>query len=755
MSLQGEIDNLFVYAMKGQWDEVLRIYKKSPEAQKTKITKSEDTALHVAVSVGQTDTAVELVAVSQEGILEMKNARGNSALHIAAALGNLLVCKSMVSRNLNLITIRNDKGETPLFLAALHGKRDAFIYLHSLSKDEYLVRRNDGDTVLHAAITGEYFKLALNIIHCHPSLADAINENGLSPLHILASKPNAFHSSTRLGLFDRIIYHCLVVDEFEEETHDVEAYIAKKSKKGKETLDRLHLNQSVSQVHKRRKEGDETVDEENPHQQSGSIQVATPGVDSYAVSSESKGATEEPSFASSSRLSHAKGNEEQENKTVGEESPQKTSSSQGDNQRSESRQFPSNYDKIVLFLKLLMKALLIILGIGILRIKKIQRKKELHMWAKRAMNELIKYTTSYKFYDNTGLYPGEVKEEFLIPNDLMTDPGKKLTSDSSFKSDQKQRSDQNEIGKQHTPILIAAKMGVTEMVEKILDEFPVAIQDLDSDNKNVVLLAVENRQSQVYNHLLHRKILKESVFRQLDNEGNSALHLAAQCKEQRPWLIPGVALQIQWEIKWYKFVKHSMPPQFFPRYNTKHETPKEVFITSHKDLIKEGGKWLTKTSESCSVVAALIATVAFTTSATVPGGVDQNTGIPLLKGKFAFDAFSISSLIALCFSITALVFFLSILTSRYDEKDFAMDLPRKLLFGLTSLFASIASVLVSFCDGHIFILSHKLKYVAYPLYAALCFPITYFAFAQLSLYFDLCWAIFKKVPQRSNKAFLH
>lgn len=95
-------------------------------------------------------------------------------------------------------------------------------------------------------------------------------------------------------------------------------------------------------------------------------------------------------------------------------------------------------------------------------------------------------------------------------------------------------------------------MGVTEMVETILDKFPVAIQDVDSDNKNVVLLAVENRQPHVYNLLRKRKILKESLLRQLDNQGNSALHLAARCGQHRPWLIPGAALQMQWEIKWYK-----------------------------------------------------------------------------------------------------------------------------------------------------------------------------------------------------------
>ena len=107
-------------------------------------------------------------------------------------------------------------------------------------------------------------------------------------------------------------------------------------------------------------------------------------------------------------------------------------------------------------------------------------------------------------------------------------------------------------------------MGVTEMVEKILEEFPVAIQDSDSENKNVVLLAVENRQPQVYKLLLQSKIMKESVFRHLDKDGNSALHLAAQCKEQRPWLIPGVALQMQWEIKWYKVTLFTFTMNLFP-----------------------------------------------------------------------------------------------------------------------------------------------------------------------------------------------
>ena len=109
-----------------------------------------------------------------------------------------------------------------------------------------------------------------------------------------------------------------------------------------------------------------------------------------------------------------------------------------------------------------------------------------------------------------------------------------------------------EFGNMETPILIAAKNRVKQMVDSILEKFPVAIHDRNKEKKNLVLLAVENRQPEVYELLLKKNILKDSVFGVVDNEGNSALHLAAMLGDYQPWHIPGAALQMQWEIKWYK-----------------------------------------------------------------------------------------------------------------------------------------------------------------------------------------------------------
>lgn len=120
-------------------------------------------------------------------------------------------------------------------------------------------------------------------------------------------------------------------------------------------------------------------------------------------------------------------------------------------------------------------------------------------------------------------------------------------------------------------------------------------------------------------------------------------------------------------INWLQFVKNSIPLHFFPRYNREGKTPQDIFSETHKKLVVEGGWWQSNASQSCSVVAALIATVSFATSATVPGRVKSESGSPTLEKHPAFSIFAISSLIALYFSVTSVVMFLAILISRQGQ----------------------------------------------------------------------------------------
>ncbi|MED6183872.1 hypothetical protein PIB30_041878 [Stylosanthes scabra] len=210
---------------------------------------------------------------------------------------------------------------------------------------------------------------------------------------------------------------------------------------------------------------------------------------------------------------------------------------------------------------------------------------------------------------------------------------------------------------------------------------------------------------------------------------------------------------MMWDIKWYKYIMSIGPEHCKFTKNKDSKTPEEIFYETHKaekGLIQQAGDWLKETSESCSVVAALVAGVSFATASSVPGGTNDQ-GKPPLEGKPAFDAFAIASLIGLCFSVNGLIMFLSILTSRKEAKDFRMGLPLKLLVGLSSLFVSIAAMFVSFCSGHFFIIDQKYRSLLIPFYASTSIPVAYYAFAQLPLYLDLLISIIiRQVPEASN-----
>lgn len=208
--LEGIKTKLFERAMEGRWKEVIEIYKNNTMAHQAKITVLEDTALHIAVLEGKEAEVEKMVYQIGEDARMIKNKMGNTPLHLAASIGNVSMCKCIANRNAKLVGARNKKNETPLFLAALQGKKDAFLCLLEICRDQALeyCRRDDGETILHCAITGEYFDLAFTIILEFPKLANYVNEQGLSPLHLLANKPTAFRSGTHLSWIDKIIYYC-------------------------------------------------------------------------------------------------------------------------------------------------------------------------------------------------------------------------------------------------------------------------------------------------------------------------------------------------------------------------------------------------------------------------------------------------------------------------------------------------------------------------------------------------------------------
>ncbi|KAH9684929.1 hypothetical protein KPL70_013735 [Citrus sinensis] len=110
----------------------------------------------------------------------------------------------------------------------------------------------------------------------------------------------------------------------------------------------------------------------------------------------------------------------------------------------------------------------------------------------------------------------------------------------------------------------------------------------------------------------------------------------------------------------------------------------------------------------------------------------------LARKPYAFESGSrLGHILALFSSISSVLMFLGILISRYEEDDFLLSLPRKLIIGLVTLFFSIASMMVAFGATVHISLSHKWNLVIIPIALVGCVPLTLFALLQFPLLLDM------------------
>ncbi|KAI3701586.1 hypothetical protein L6452_26772 [Arctium lappa] len=143
------------------------------------------------------------------------------------------------------------------------------------------------------------------------------------------------------------------------------------------------------------------------------------------------------------------------------------------------------------------------------------------------------------------------------------------------------------------------------------------------------------------------------------------------------------------------------------------------------------------TAESCSISAALITTIVFAATITVPGGSIQETSIPLFRKDIAFTIFAISDAISLFISTSSLMVFLSILTTRFAEKDFLFSLPKRLIIGLCTLLVSITAMMVAFSTTLYLLFCRENPWMLGPICGFACLPILFFVTLQFPLIADL------------------
>lgn len=303
-------------------------------------------------------------------------------------------------------------------------------------------------------------------------------------------------------------------------------------------------------------------------------------------------------------------------------------------------------------------------------------------------------------------------------------------------------------------LLSAAGSGISEIIEEIIERYPDAIWFVDSENHNLFHLAVINRYEKVFSLIYQLSVYKHLVTAGEDTSGNNILHMAGKLAPlSRLNLISGAALQMQRELQWFQEVEKFVQPTLRTKRNSNGKTPKMVFTEEHKELVKEGEKWMKETANSCIFVASLTTTVVFAAAITVPGGNNQNSGFPLFSNETAFTTFAVSAAFCLFSSVASVLMFLSILTSRYAEGDFLRRLPKRLILGLGTLFISMTSLMIAFSATIYLVFGQKKGWILIPVGIAALIPVILFESLQFPLLLDMFMStygpsIFRKQSSR-------
>ncbi|XP_020519840.1 uncharacterized protein LOC18429609 isoform X4 [Amborella trichopoda] len=724
------LKKIYAAVVNGDWSYLEDLFVDTMIMEKEEITNNDDTILHVAAQARQTEMMQKLLELTDTENVAMKNKHGNTPLHEAVITGSVGVCRALVGKDRQMLDMRNVLGETPLFLAAKFGNKKVLRSLASQMPslfdpdgDRSALRRDDGHNILHAAIEQESYGRKVLTWRFRTSSSDKRN--------ILQDLENPPVTST-LNLAER---------SPQMSELDGQDYLAERGPQMSELdgqdYEGLLETQTTRDSHAQRLER------------------------SWCIT-----------FKTSINFTW--------------------------------RVFMA---VLVKFVDPILHVVTIALGLGHTSVKELKNMKRRHklgtLLAVVAVAKLMDHGTaragtqgppagSGSFDMHNPLSPFLRMDKppkaiaSVTPHETSlgtSDPidyvgffgtrtiganhggfygltpidrsGNHSTSITQKGSDSSGLSAQDAVvwSARDSVLWEATKNGVLEVVRVILAASPDVVNVVDERGRNILHLAVQYRQPHIFKHILKSGVPLGFALRTVDKDGNNLLHLAAKLPEQtnQHAVVQGAALHMQWELEWYEMVKEFLPNHMVLKQNKDHKTPIELFRATHSTLGKQGADWLTKTAKSFSLVTTLISTVCFAAAFTVPGGVKQENGQPVLLGKTPFLVFLIADLVALSFSITSLVMFLAILTSHFQEWDFHRRLPWQLLGGLSTLFISIAAMLVAFSFGLIPLLHGRFKDLRLIIILVPSIPIGIFAFVHLPLYLDLFEYSLRKLPRLSYK----
>ncbi|KAH7569648.1 hypothetical protein JRO89_XS06G0226500 [Xanthoceras sorbifolium] len=216
---------LYRSAVKGDWGIANGILRNNGDDILAKISKEEDTVLHVAAAASHTGFVKELMEkYMKPDDLITKNKKQNTAFGLVVASGNMELVKFMMNKNEKLATIRCEYDTLPVQIAALFGHEKIVLHLYNdtttkgyLTPDEdliellvtlidnylyeliYLFKRTflyTIDTMIKVETSNIVSDAALQLLNEHRKLAIfRAKSSEETALHALARKPLTFSDS--------------------------------------------------------------------------------------------------------------------------------------------------------------------------------------------------------------------------------------------------------------------------------------------------------------------------------------------------------------------------------------------------------------------------------------------------------------------------------------------------------------------------------------------------------------------------------
>ncbi|KAI9124168.1 hypothetical protein K1719_005468 [Acacia pycnantha] len=377
-------------------------------------------------------------------------------------------------------------------------------------------------------------------------------------------------------------------------------------------------------------------------------------------------------------------------------------------------------------------------------IKKISEEKKKHQLAERLAGFLVRCDYSWQVtYDERNEKTLEELPPVLYNVAKRQRELKWRHKKEIIHMDGTKQEDELKAYKHHPALLIAASIGIQEILNLYIKEHPESINHVSKDGQNLLQIAVRHRQEKILDWLEKQPELN-SLASQVNQENRTALHEAAGIDYYRGSTLAGAAFQLQEELEFYKLVEKIVPIHLHTHCDDKRLTARDLLDIAHNDMLIDAQKWIKETAQSCSTVAVLVATVVFAAAYTIPGGTEHGYAYHWKTPVFIF--FTIMDIVALAFSLASVVMFLSILNSPCELWDFHKSLPRKLTLGFAFLFLSLISTMLAFSATVLITIRLPWKqWTSTLVYSAAFFPVTIFSLIEFPLY--------KKIPRLFHKFF--